>query len=167
MDKYICDESNGLWYKLQGEYYLPCLTLPPEEEKPIGIWGQRHKRYLKEHKKATYTTLLTSGKLNTYLADINEQAQERFERLIEQMKQAQGITEQLKAENALEWTGRMNNIRACAIGIVEKVNCSKDLDVYSVYRVEERGRNGTQNTKGREKNVVYRHAYAEFLDFTF
>lgn len=80
MDKYIYDENNGLWYELQGEYYLPCLSLPPEEEKPIGIWGQRHKRYLKEHRKATYTTLLTSGKLNTYLSGINEQAQERFER---------------------------------------------------------------------------------------
>ena len=68
MDKYIYDENNGLWYELQGEYYLPCLSLPPEEEKPIGIWGQRHKRYLKEHRKATYTTLLTSGKLNTYLS---------------------------------------------------------------------------------------------------
>lgn len=120
MEKYIYDESNGLWYELQGEYYLPRLTLPPEEEKPIGIWGQRHKRYLKEHKKATYTTLLTSGKLNTYLADINEQAQVRFERLIEQMKQSQGVTEQLKAENALEWTGRMNSIRACAMEIVNK-----------------------------------------------
>ncbi len=92
--------------------------LPPEEEKPIGIWGQRHKRYLKKHRKATYTTLLTSGKLNTYLAEINQQAQERFERLIEQMKPAQGITEQLKAENALEWNGRMNNIQACAMEIV-------------------------------------------------
>jgi len=90
------------------------------KEKPIGIWGQRHKRYLKEHRKATYTTLLTSCKLNTYLADINEQAQERFEWLIEQMKQAQGIAEQLKAENALEWTGRMNNIRACAMEIVNE-----------------------------------------------
>ena len=90
MDKYIYDENNGLWYELQGEYYLPCLSLPPEEEKPIGIWGQRHKRYLKEHRKATYTTLLTSGKLNTYLSGINEQAQERFERLIDGMKQAQG-----------------------------------------------------------------------------
>ena len=120
MDKYIYDESNGLWYELQDEYYLPCLTLPPEEEKPIGIWGQRHKRYLKEHRKATYTTLLTSGKLNTYLANINEQAEERFERLIEGMKQAQGITERLKEENALEWTGRMNHIRACAMEIVNK-----------------------------------------------
>ncbi len=118
MDKYIYDENNGLWYGLQGDYYLPCLTLPPEEEKPIGIWGQRHKRYLKEHRKATYTTLLTGGKLNTYLAEINQQAQERFERLIEQMKQAQGITEQLKAENQMAWVGRINNIRACAMEIV-------------------------------------------------
>lgn len=120
MDKYIYDENNGLWHELQGDYYLPCLTLPPEEEKPIGIWGQRHKRYLKEHRKATHTTLLTSGKLNTYLAEIDQQAQERFERLVEDMKQAQGITERLKAENALEWVGRLNNIRACAMEIVEK-----------------------------------------------
>ena len=117
MDKYIYNENNGLWYELQGEYYLPCLTLPPEEEKLIGIWEQRHKRYLKEHRKATYTMLLTSGKLNTYLAEIDQQTQERFERLIEQMKQAQGITE-LKAENALKWVGRMNNIWACAMEIV-------------------------------------------------
>ncbi len=120
MDKYIYDENNGLWYELQGDYYLPCLTLPPEEENPIGIWGQRHKHFLKEYRKATYTTLLTSGKLNTYLAEIDRQAQERFKRLIEQMKQAQGITEQLKAENALKWAGRMNNIRACAMEIVNR-----------------------------------------------
>ena len=75
VDKYIYDENNGLWYELQGDYYLPCLTLPPEEEKPIGIWGQRHNRYLKEHRKAAYTTLLSCGRLNAYLADINEQAQ--------------------------------------------------------------------------------------------
>ena len=118
MDKYILDESNGLWYELQGDYYIPCLTLPAEEERPIGIWGQRHKRYLKEYKNVTYTTLLISGKLNSYLVDINEQAQERLETLIEQMKQAQGVTEQLKAENAFEWIGRMNNIRACAVEIV-------------------------------------------------
>ena len=120
MDKYIYDENNGLWYELEGDYYLPCLTLPPEEEKHIGIWGQRHKRYLREHGEATYTTLLTSGKLNIYLAEIDEQAQKRFERLIELMKQSQGITEQLKAENALEWVGRMNNIRACAMEIVNE-----------------------------------------------
>lgn len=119
MDKYIYDESNGLWYELQGEYYLPCLTLPPEEEKPIGIWGQWHLQYLKEHRRGTYINLLTRGKLNTF-ADIDKQAQERFERLMEQMKQSQGITEQRKAENTLEWTGRMNNIRACAMEIVNK-----------------------------------------------
>ena len=120
LDKYIYDENNGLWYKLQDEYYLPCLTLPPEEEKPIGIWGQRHKCYLKEHRKATYTTLLTSGKLNTYLTDIDTQAQECFDRLVEQMKQTQGIAERLKEENALEWVGQMNNIKACAREIVNR-----------------------------------------------
>lgn len=122
MDKYILDESNGLWYELQGDYYIPCLTLSAEEERPIGIWGQRHKRYLKEYKNVTYTTLLISGKLNSYLVDINEQAQERLETLIEQMKQAQGVTEQLKAENAFEWIGRMNNIRACAVEDCEHGN---------------------------------------------
>lgn len=105
MDKYIYDNSNDLWYELQGDYYIPCLTLPEEECKPIGICGQRHKSYLKKYRKASYTTMLMEGKLNTYLADIDRQAQERFERLIEDMKLAQGITEQLKAENALKWTG--------------------------------------------------------------
>ena len=120
MDKYIYDDKNGLWYELQGDYYIPCLILPAEKEQPIGLWGQRHLRYLKEYRRSTYTTLLTSGKLNTYLADIDEQAQERMERLTAQMKQAQGITEQLKTKNALKWTQRMNNIRACAKEIVEK-----------------------------------------------
>ena len=120
MDKYIYDDKNGLWYELQGDYYIPCLILPAEKEPPIGLWGQRHLRYLKEYHRNTYTTLLTSGRLNNYLADIDRQAQERMERLTEQMKRAQGITEQLKAENALEWTQRMNNIRACAKEIVEK-----------------------------------------------
>ncbi|HFI0144990.1 TPA: TnpV protein [Streptococcus suis] len=101
-------------------FVIPCLTVPAEEEQAIGIWGQRHLDYLKQYRKVTYTNLLTSGRLNAYLADINRQAQERFERLIEGMKQAQGITEQLKAENALEWTGCLNNIRACAREIVEK-----------------------------------------------
>ena len=120
MDKYIYDDKNGLWYELQGDYYIPCLILPAEKEQPIGLWGQRHLRYLKEYHRNTYTTLLTSGRLNNYLADIDKQAQERMERLTEQMKRAQGITEQLKVENALEWTQRMNNIRACAKEIVEK-----------------------------------------------
>ena len=119
MDKYIYDDKNGLWYELQGDYYIPCLILPAEKEQPIGLWGQRHLRYLKEYHRNTYTTLLTSGRLNTYLADIDKQAQERMERLTEQMKRAQDVTEQLKAENALEWVQRMNNIRACAREIVE------------------------------------------------
>lgn len=120
MEKYIYDETNGLWYELQGDYYIPCLALPAEEEQPVGLWGQRHLHYLKEYRKGTYINLLTSGKLNGYLAEIDKQAQERFERLIEDMKQSQGITEQLKAENAFEWIRRINNILACAREIVNK-----------------------------------------------
>lgn len=119
MAKSFFEEIGGR-YEQQGDYLIPCLTLPPEKETAIGVFGQRHLRYLKEYRRVTYTNLLTSGRLNSYLADIDRQAQERFERLIEGMKQAQGITEQLKAENALKWTGRMNNIRACAREIVEK-----------------------------------------------
>lgn len=111
MDKYIYDENNGLWYELQGDYYLPCLTLPPEEEKPIGVWGQRHLRYLKEYHKVTYTNLLTSGKLNSYLADIDEQAKDMFFRLVKEYADRQGVTEELKADTPLEWVQRMNNIR--------------------------------------------------------
>ena len=99
---------------------LPSLILSNEESKPIGIWGQRHARYLKQNRQVLYMNLLTSGKLNAYLANIDKQAQERFERLMEGMKKTQGITEQLKAENALEWVGRMNNIRACAMEIVNE-----------------------------------------------
>ena len=119
MAKTIFEELGGK-YERKDDYLIPCLTVPAEEEQPIGIWGQRHLNYLKQYRKVTYTNLLTSGKINTYLADIDRQAQERFKRLIEDMKQAQSITEQLKAENALEWTGRLNNIRACAREIVEK-----------------------------------------------
>ena len=117
MAKSLFEELGGK-YEWQGDYLIPCLTIPAEKEQPIGTWGQRHLDYLKKYRKVTYINLLTSGRLNAYLADIDRQAQEHFERLIEGMKQAQGITEQLKAENALEWTGRMNNIRACARGIV-------------------------------------------------
>lgn len=120
MEKYIYDEINGLWYELQGDYYIPCLALPAEEEQSVGLWGQRHLHYLKEYRKGTYINLLTSGKLNGYLAEIDKQAQECFERLIEDMKQSQGITEQLKAENAFEWIRRINNILACAREIVNK-----------------------------------------------
>ena len=119
MAKSLFEELGGK-YERQGNYLIPCISLPAEKEQPIGTWGQRHLDYLKKYRKVTYTNLLTSGRLNTYIADIDRQAQERFERLIEGMKQAQGITEQLKAENALEWAGRMNNIRACAREIVNK-----------------------------------------------
>lgn len=119
MEKSIFEQLGGT-YERQGDYLLPSLTLPAEKEQPIGIWGQRHLQYLKDYRRVTYINLLTSGRLNAYLAEIDKQAQERFERLIEQMKRAQGITEQLKAENALEWVERMNNIRACAMEIVNE-----------------------------------------------
>ena len=119
MKKTIFEEMGGTYIR-HGDYLIPCLTLPEEEQRFIGVWGQRHKCYLKEHKRAFYITLLTSGRLNSYLADIEEQAQERSERIVEQMKQVQGITEQLKAENQLEWVGRMNNVQACAREIVDK-----------------------------------------------
>ena len=119
MVKSFFEEIGGRCEK-QGDYLIPCLTLPTEKETVIGIWGQRHLRYLKEYRRVTYTNLLTSGRLNSYLAEIDKQAQERMERLTEDMKRTQGITEQLKAENALEWVGRMNNIRACAREIVER-----------------------------------------------
>ncbi len=115
--KSLFEQLGGTYHEENG-YLIPDLRLPVEEEKSIGTWGQRHLDYLKQYRKVTYTNLLTSGRLNAYLANINEQAQERFERLIEDMKQAQGITEQLKAENNLEWIGRLNNIRACAREIV-------------------------------------------------
>ena len=119
MAKSFFEEMGGR-YEKQGDYLIPCIALPAEEEQLIGTWGQRHLDYLKQYRKVTYTNLLTSGRLNTYLADIDRQAQERLEWLVEGMKQAQGITEQLKAENALEWVGRMNNIRACAMEIVNE-----------------------------------------------
>lgn len=95
MKKYIFDESNGLWYELQGDYYIPCLSLPDEEERPIGLLGQRHLQYIREYRKALYTSLQLSGKLNSYLADIDQQAQERLDTIIQQMAQAQGVTEVL------------------------------------------------------------------------
>ena len=118
MQKNIYNEQTGISYTLQGDYYLPDLTLPPEEEKRIGVWGQRHKRYLQEHKKATYTTLLTSGKLNSYLADIDEQAEEWFSRMVRQMAEHEDVTETLKAENQMLWVQKINNIRNRAMEIV-------------------------------------------------
>ena len=118
MEKTIYNESNGLWYELQGDYYISCLTVPAEEEKPIGIWGQRHLRHIKQERKALYTELLTSGRLNTYLADINEQAAEQMLLLTEQMAEREGVTEQLKAQDQMQWVQRMNNIRDRATEIV-------------------------------------------------
>ena len=120
MEKYIYDESNGLWYELQGDYYIPCPTLPTEKEhKPIGLWGQRHKRYLQEHKRTVYTSLPMNGKLNSYLADIDKQATEMMFRLVEQMADKEGGAEQLKAENPILWVRKMNEIQARAREIVQ------------------------------------------------
>ena len=118
MEKVIYDEKNGLWYELQGDYYIPCLKLPEDEQHPIGVWGQRHLRYIRQHRKVLYTNLLTSGKLNGYLVDIDKEAEEMFSRLIKQMAEREGVTEALKAENQMEWVGRMNNIRSRATEIV-------------------------------------------------
>lgn len=117
MEKYKFDDRNGLWYELQGDYYLPCLKLPEEEQAYIGIWGQRHLRYLKKHHRVLYGNLLTSGKLNSYLAGIDQQAGEIFERLVKQMAKREGVTEQLKAANSMEWVRKMNSIRGRAVEI--------------------------------------------------
>ena len=119
MENRIYDENNGLWYARQGEYYLPELALPPEEERPIGIWGQRHFQYLREYKQFIYINLLTSGRLNEYLANVDEQAEEIFFRLVKEYADRQGVTERLKAENQLLWVQKMNNIRACVREVVE------------------------------------------------
>ena len=118
MEKIIYDEKNGLWYELQGDYYIPCLKLPEEEQQLIGVWGQRHLRYIKQHRKVLYLNLLTSGKLNGYLADLDKQAEDMFSRLVKQMIEREGVTEKLKADNQMEWVGRMNNIRSNATEIV-------------------------------------------------
>lgn len=117
MAKTIFEEMGGTYTQV-GDYLLPDLKLPEEEQQPIGVWGQRHRRYLKEHRRATYATLLTSGRLNSYLADIDRQAEEMFLRLVKQMAEAEGITETLKATDPMEWVGRMNNIRNKAIEMV-------------------------------------------------
>ncbi len=105
-------EQMGVTYSQQGDYYLPCFELPIEENEPIGIWGQRHLRYLKQHRKVLYTNLLTSGKLNSHLAEIDKQATDMYFRLIKQLAESEGMTEQLKADNPMEWVGRMGNIES-------------------------------------------------------
>ena len=118
MDKYIYDEKNGRWYELQGNYYLPCLKLPKEESRHIGVWGQRHLWYLKQYHKVSYYNLLTNGKLSDYLADICNQAEELFFRLLKQMAKAESINEQLKVADFMAWVSKMNNIRNQAIETV-------------------------------------------------
>ena len=119
MEKFIYDENNGLWYELQGDYYIPCLKLPDEEQVEIGIWGQRHLDYIKHHRKGFYTSLVLDCKLKRYLADINTQAEEMFDTLISQYKARECITEQLKVENQMEWVCRMNNITQ---SVTESIN---------------------------------------------
>ena len=109
MEKYIYNEKNGLHYELVGDYYLPCLTID-EPEQPIGIWGQRRSHFLKEHKKIVYMNLLTAGKLNTHLVEVDQQAQDMYDRLMNQMAVRAGITEQLKASNQTAWVQKMNAI---------------------------------------------------------
>ena len=118
MERFVTDERTGLKYELVGDYYLIAGDDEPEEERPIGIWGQRHLRYLKEHRRVRYANLLTSGELNAYLADIDRQAEELFLRLAKQTADAEGITEKLKASYQMEWVGRMNSIRNRAMEIV-------------------------------------------------
>lgn len=118
MEKRIYDVKNGLWYELQGDYYLPCLSLPEEEQKSVGVWGQRHARYLKQYHKVLYMNLLTSEKLNSYLADVDEQAEKMFSRLVKQLAEKENVTEKLKAENQMMWVQKMNSIRSRALEVV-------------------------------------------------
>lgn len=118
MKQHYIDEKTGISYTLQGDYYLPDLALPTEKEQPIGIWGQRHLRYLKEYRRVSYLNLLTNGRLNTYLSDIDKQAEDMFFRLVAQMADREGVTEQLKAADQMAWVGSMNNIRNRATEIV-------------------------------------------------
>ena len=121
MEKHIYNEQTGISYTLHGDYYLPDLALSDEEKGvEIGVWGQRHLRYIKQHRKVLYLNLLTSGKLNGYLADIDKQAEEMFLRLVKQMAECDGVTEQLKAGNQMEWVARMNNIRNSIAEIIYK-----------------------------------------------
>lgn len=116
MERYKYDERNGLWYELQGDYYIPCLTVP--ESPQIGIWGQRHLHYIREHKQSFYTALLLGNKLNDYISEIDKNAADMFDRLVAQMAVKEGITEQLKAQNQMEWVQHMNAIRNEAQEIV-------------------------------------------------
>ena len=134
MKNRIYDEKNGLWYEKQGDYFIPCLSLSEEKQNPIGIWGQRHLRYIRKHKVGLYAELLTTGKLNSkrvfyanllsscklnsYLADVDEQAEDMFSRLVKQLAEKENVTENLKAENQMLWVQKMNSIRNRATEVV-------------------------------------------------
>ena len=118
MKKHIYDEHNGLWYELIGDYYIPVLTLPSEEQRPIGKWGRTHRDYIKEHRPVLFNDLVLSGQLWTYLADLNEQAQECLSLIVEQMKASEGVTEEVKATDQMAWVGAMNSIRNRAEEII-------------------------------------------------
>ena len=118
MKKHIYDENNGLWYELIGDYYIPVLTLSSEEQRPIGKWGRMHREHLKEHRPILFNDLILSGQLWTYLADLNDQAQERLSLIIEQMKVAEGVTEEIKAADQMAWVSAMNSIRNRAEEII-------------------------------------------------
>ncbi len=120
MEKRIFNEQTEISYTLQGDYYLPDLALPEQEDEPIGLWGYRHLCYIKRHRKVLYTNLLISGKLNSYLAELDKQAEDMFFRLVKQMAECEDVTELLKADNQMEWVARMNNIRSRATGIVNE-----------------------------------------------
>lgn len=118
MKKHIYDESNGLWYERIGDYYIPVLTLSSEEQRPIGKWGRMHRDYLKEYRPLCYNDLILSGQFWTYLVVLNEQAQNRLEVIIDQMKASEGVTEELKAADQMAWVGAMNSIRNRAEEII-------------------------------------------------
>ena len=128
MKKHIYDENNGLWYELIGDYYIPVLTLSSEEQRSIGKWGRMHREYLKEHRPILFNDLILSGQLWTYLADLNEQAQERLSLIIEQMKASEGVTEELKAADQMAWVRAMNSIRNRAEEIIlREMICGEDV----------------------------------------
>ena len=120
MEKFIYDNNNGLWYELHGDYYLPCLALPKEEVHTIGIWGRKHQQYLREHRPIIYSDLVLSGKLYSYLADIDTQARNKLDLLVTQLAEKEGTNEQMKAQDQLAWVGAMNSIRNRAEEIVLK-----------------------------------------------
>ena len=134
MQKHIYDENNGLWYERIGDYYIPVLTLSSEENRPIGKWGRMHRDYLKEHRPILFNDLILSGQLWTYLADLNEQAQERLSRIIEQMKTSEGVTEELKAANQMAWVGAMNSIRNRAEEIIlrDLIEAAEKVVIYKL-----------------------------------